>query len=227
MKEDVRAPVEPGEGSHVSSDNAQGIDVSHYQGAVSWAEVHQARIEFAFAKATDGLTWVDPQFAANWQGMKAAGILRGAYHYFEPADDAAQQAEFFLATVQPAAGDLPPALDVEKAGSTSTALWQGVETWLEAVAAATELQPFLYVDPTFARENEIPAAFAAYPLWIAEYGVAQPALPAGWTAWQIWQHSESGTVAGVNGAVDLDVADGPIAKLLALTRADLQSPEGS
>lgn len=203
----------------MSNGNAQGIDVSHYQGTVSWAEVRQAGIEFAFAKATDGLTWVDPQFATNWPGMKAAGLLRGAYHFFEPADDAAEQAEFFLATVQPAAGDLPPALDVEKAGSSGTALWQGVETWLTTVAAATGLLPFLYVDPTFASENEIPAALAAYPLWIANYGVAQPTLPAGWTAWQIWQRSESGSVAGVSGTVDLDVADGSIANLLALTRA--------
>ena len=203
----------------MSDGNAQGIDVSHYQGTVSWAEVRQAGIEFAFAKATDGLTWVDPQFAANWPGMQAAGILRGAYHFFEPADDASQQAQFFLSTVQLAAGDLPPALDVEKAASSSTALWQGVETWLQDVAAATGLQPFLYVAPTFARDKGIPEALAAYPLWIAEYGVTQPALPTGWTAWQIWQHSESGSVAGVTGTVDLDVASGPIASLLALTHA--------
>src|SRR4029079_17398182 len=139
------------------------------------------------------------------------------YHYFEPADDAVQQADLFLETVQLATGDLPPALDGEKAGTSAIALWQGVETWLETVAAATGLQPFLYVDPTFAIDNEIPATLAAYPLWIADYGVAQPPLPAGWAAWQLWQHSESGTVAGVTGAVDLDLADGPIAKLLALT----------
>ena len=202
----------------MSNGNAQGIDVSHYQGSVSWAEVRQAGIEFAVAKATDGLTWEDPQFAINWPAMKAAGILRGAYHFFEPADDATEQAEFFLKTVQLATGDLPPALDVEKAASSSTALWEGVETWLQTVAAATGLQPFLYIDPTFANEYKAPASLAAYPLWLADYA-AQPTLPAGWTTWQIWQHSESGTVAGVTGSVDLDVANGPLATLLALTRA--------
>jgi lysozyme len=200
-----------------SSSNAQGIDVSHYQGTVAWAEVRQAGIEFAFAKATDGLTWVDPQFAVHWPGMKAAAVLRGAYHYFEPADDAAGQAEFFLSTVQLAAGDLPPALDVEKAGTSSTALWEGVETWLQTVAAATGLTPFLYMDPTFASEYQAPESLAAYPLWIAQYGVAQPTLPAGWSAWQIWQHTETGTVSGVTGNVDLDLFDGTVAELLALT----------
>ncbi|HXO21200.1 MAG TPA: GH25 family lysozyme [Thermoanaerobaculia bacterium] len=203
----------------MSNGNAQGIDVSHYQGTVNWPEVRQAGIEFAFAKATDGLTWTDPQFADNRPAMKAAGLLRGAYHFFEPADDAAQQAQFFLQTVQLAAGDLPPALDVETAASSAMALWEGVETWLQTVAAATGVQPFLYVDPTFADEYEIPASLAAYPLWIAEYDVAQPTLPEGWSTWLIWQQSESGTVSGVTGTVDLDVLNGPIAKLVALTLA--------
>jgi lysozyme len=201
----------------MSNGNAQGIDVSHYQGTVSWPEVRQAGIEFAFAKATDGLTWTDPQFAVNWPGMKAASVLRGAYHFFEPADDAAAQAQFFLQTVQLAAGDLPPALDVETAGSNGTVPWEGVETWLQTVAAATGRQPFLYVDPTFADEYDAPASLAAYPLWIADYDVAQPTLPEGWSQWLIWQQTESGTVSGVNGTVDLDLLDGPLAKLQALT----------
>lgn len=203
----------------MSNGNATGIDVSHFQGTVDWATVRQAGVQFAFAKATDGLTWIDPQFAVNWPGMKAAGILRGAYHFFEPADDGAEQAEFFLQTVQLAAGDLPPALDVETAGASNSALWSGVETWLQTVAAATGVQPFLYLDPTFANENHAPASLAAYPLWIADYGVAQPTLPLGWSDWLIWQHSQSGTVSGVTGSVDLDLLNGSIAKLLALTVA--------
>jgi lysozyme len=201
----------------MSDGNAQGIDVSHYQGIVNWPQVGQAGIEFAFAKATDGLTWTDPQFGVNWQGMKAAGILRGAYHFFEPTDDAAGQAQFFLQTVKLAAGDLPPALDVETAGSSPAALWEGVETWLQTVAAATGVQPFLYMDPAFANANLAPTSLAAYPLWIADYGVAEPTLPTGWSNWLLWQHSQSGTVPGIAGSVDLDQLDGPIAKLVALT----------
>jgi lysozyme len=200
----------------MSNGSAMGIDVSHFQGTVNWAAVRQAGVAFAFAKATDGLTWVDPQFAANWPAMSAAGVLRGAYHFFEPGDDAAGQADFFLQTVQPAAGDLPPALDVETLGGSSASLWEGVETWLQTVAAAIGAQPFLYVSPDFADGNQAPASLAAYPLWVAEYGVAEPALPTGWSNWLIWQRSETGTVAGISGSVDLDLLNGPLAKLAAL-----------
>lgn len=202
----------------MAATNAQGIDVSHFQGTVSWTQVKQAGILFAFAKATDGVTYVDPQFATNWAAIKEAGLLRGAYHFFEPADDAVQQAEFFLSTVQIETGDLPPVLDVEKIGSSSEALWQGVQTWLEQVEAGTGVQPILYMSPGFANEYGAPSSLAAYPLWIAEYGVDQPALPDGWTSWLIWQYSETGSVTGVVGNVDRDKLNGPVTELLALVK---------
>jgi GH25 family lysozyme M1 (1,4-beta-N-acetylmuramidase) len=46
--------------------------------------------------------------------------------------------------------------------------------------------------------------------------VRRRSLPAGWSTWTIWQHSESGVVQGVATAVDLDLLDGPIANLAAL-----------
>jgi lysozyme len=197
----------------------QGIDVSHYQGTVNWPQVRAAGVQFAFAKATEGVTWTDPEFAANWAGMKAAGILRGAYHFFEPNDDAGQQAQLFLATVQLESGDLPPVLDVETAAATSEELWQGVQTWLDRVQAATGLPPILYLSPGFADENNAPVSLITYPLWVAEYGVAEPRLPQGWSHWLLWQSSQTGTIDGVAGSVDLDQVNGSLATLQALTKS--------
>jgi lysozyme len=72
------------------------------------------------------------------------------------------------------------------------------------------------MDPTFAEENQAPASLAAYPLWIADYGVAAPTLPNGWSTWLLWQYSESGAVQGIDSPVDLDLVNGPIANLAAL-----------
>ena len=44
-----------------------GPDVSHYQGAVNWPAIKSAGVGFAIAKATEGTTYVDTQFKANWQ----------------------------------------------------------------------------------------------------------------------------------------------------------------
>ena len=200
----------------MSNGDVHGIDVSHYQGTVDWQQVKAAGNQFAFAKATEGVTLLDPELATNWAGMKAAGLLRGAYHFFEPGDDAGQQATFFLGTVQFERGDLPPVLDVETAPAAGEDLWRGVQTWLEQVETATGMRPILYLNKSFANENGAPASLAAYPLWLAQYEVELPTLPTGWTTWLLWQYSQSGTVAGVTGSVDLDQLNGPLSGLSAL-----------
>ena len=47
------------------AEKARGIDVSHDQGDVNWAEVRAAGMAFAFMKATEGETFVDPKFETN------------------------------------------------------------------------------------------------------------------------------------------------------------------
>jgi GH25 family lysozyme M1 (1,4-beta-N-acetylmuramidase) len=48
------------------------------------------------------------------------------------------------------------------------------------------------------------ALFKADPLWIASYGVSVPSIPSAWSNLTFWQYSDSGTVAGIGGPVDLD-----------------------
>jgi lysozyme len=202
----------------------QGIDVSHFQGVVDWQQVAKAGMSFAFAKATEGITYVDPQFATNWAGIKAAGLVRGAYHFFEANDDATAQAQHFLATVQLVPGDLPPVLDIETtAGVSDPQVWSGVATWLQIVEQATGRQPIIYTAPGFWNSQAPNLTLTRYPLWLADYA-AQAVLPHGWTSWLFWQHSQSGSVAGVTGAVDLDLFSGTLQQLQELAITGSPSP---
>lgn len=189
----------------------QGIDVSHYQGTIDWQQVAQAGIRFVFVKATQGITVVDPQFQTNWQGAKAAGLLRGAYHFFEPDDDPGLQVQNLLAALGGDPGELPPALDVETHGDAVQIL-AGVQSWIALVEAALGRTVILYTSPGFWKTLGAPG-LPGQPLWIAEYGVSAPKLPAGWTDWTFWQSSQSGTVAGIQGAVDLDEFQGTLEDL--------------
>ncbi len=182
----------------------EGIDVSHYQGDVDWAQVKAAGKVFAFAKATQGATDVDPMFATNWPAMKQAGLVRGAYHFFQPDEDATAQAEHFIATVKLETGDLPPVIDIEVSeGQTTQNIDAGVKTWLERVAAAYGVQPIIYSDLSFLQQH-LASGFSDYPLWIADYSQDPPEPSGGWQKWTFWQYSQSGTVAGIDGDVDLD-----------------------
>ena len=151
------------------------------------------------------------------EGIRAAGLVRGAYHFFEPNDDPTQQATHFLSTVQPAPGDLPPVLDVETTGEVSDSeLWSGVAAWLELVERATGYSPILYTAPGFWDSHAPDLSLTRYPLWLADYA-DQPTLPDGWTSWLFWQYSQSGSCPGVTGAVDLDVFSGTLEQLQQFT----------
>lgn len=195
-----------------------GIDVSHFQGHVDWQAVKAAGCVFAFAKATEGTNVTDPFFAANWVGMKAAGLMRGAYHFYRAAEPAAQQAAHFLSTVQFEPGDLPPVLDIEvNDGVTGPPLVGGVQTWLDAVEPVAGATPVIYTDTPFwnAHFNN---QFGSYPLWVAHYTAAPvpSPLPVGWSVWTFWQYSQSLHVNGVNGTADHDYFNGPLTQLQAL-----------
>ncbi len=77
-----------------------------------------------------------------------------------------------------------------------------IATWLETVEAALHCKPVVYTDPWFWREH-VGADLSAFPLWLACYA-PQPDVPAGWHGWTFWQHSESGSVDGIAGPVDLN-----------------------
>jgi len=195
-----------------------GIDVSHYQGKVNWSDVKTAGCSFAFAKATESTSIVDPEFAANWNGMKSAGLVRGAYHFFRPEQDAIAQANHFLQVVQLEPGDLPPVIDIElNDGVTGGALVAGVGNWIDTVAQATGMTPLIYTATYFWNEY-MNDGFGKFPLWIAHYAAAPQPLPHGWANWTFWQYSQSLSVPGVSGMADHNYFNGTQSDLQALTK---------
>ncbi len=195
----------------VSADGMlEGIDVSHFQGEIEWASVAGDGVIFAFAKASEGETVTDPAFAANWQAMKAAGLVRGAYHFYISGDDPAAQLANFAASVTLESGDLPPMVDIETNGHSTQAAEDRIadlHRFLELVTAHFGVRPIIYTGPTFWRAS-FDDSFSDYHLWTAEYEVPTPAMETGWTDWTIWQHTEGGTVAGVSKPVDLNKFNG-------------------
>jgi lysozyme len=191
---------------------AQGIDVSKDQGAVAWPSVVAAGYAFTFIKATDGQDYVDPMFAQNWAGAEAAGLLRGAYHFFRAEDDPGIQAEWFWKTVG-GTSELPLVVDVEQTmGQPASVVISNLTSFLDSLQQWTGRQPMIYTAPGF-WSGLGTSGFGGYPLWVAEYGVPEPTLPSGWTFWDFWQHSESGQVPGIQGDVDLNVFSGALSAL--------------
>ena len=197
-----------------------GIDISHYQGKIDWELLTHNReakfpIHFIFLKATEGGDHGDDTFTQNFGQARKYGFIRGAYHYFIPKTDARKQADFFIRTVQLAKGDLPPVLDVETTGKQSPQeLKTAVKTWLDRVEAHYGVKPILYTSYKFKKRYLSDSIFNAYPYWIAHYYVDSVRYEG---KWHFWQHTDVGTVPGIEEEVDLNVFNGTMEELLELT----------
>lgn len=197
-----------------------GIDVSHYQGNIDW-EVLQANkdtdfsLHFVFMKATEGGDHGDDTFKSNFKKARDYGFIRGAYHFFTPRTDALKQADFFIRTVKLKSGDLPPVLDVEVSGNKSKReLQKSIKRWLDRVEAHYGVKPILYTSYKFKTRYLNDSAFNEYPYWIAHYYVDSVKYEG---KWHFWQHTDIGTVPGINHDVDLNVFNGSLDELKELT----------
>ncbi len=197
----------------------RGIDVSSHQEYIFWPSVQQmhvrdAKLQFVFIKATEGLKDVDKQFKYNWQAAKQAGLVRGAYHYFLATKSGKDQAKNFINTVKIEPGDLPPVLDVEQLyGINQAVMRKGVLDWLQTVEAAYKIRPIIYSSSDF-YINYLGKDLADYPLWVAHYlNNNKPTIKRDWV---FWQHSEAGKVNGITTKVDFNVFGGDSTQFAAL-----------
>jgi lysozyme len=216
----VPKPTVPGDPPPPPGGPTEGIDVSHWQGAIDWPTVASAGKHFVFMKATESTDFVDPTYVTNRDGARTAGLFVGAYHYADPdvtPGDGAAEADHFLAIAPLSSGDLIPVLDLEETGGlTATQLQGWVRDYLGRIYERTGVRGMIYMSPAFWRNKMADTHWFAdngyHVLWIAHWTTAgTPDLPAnawGGNGWTFWQYTSSGSVAGISGRVDLDRFNG-------------------
>lgn len=190
----------------------EGIDVSHWQGAIDWSRVRAAGKTFAVIKATEGVSFLDDRYAQNKAGALGQGMKVGAYHFARPGNDPVREADWFVDHMGLQHGMLIPALDIEVTGGLGpTALTNWTKAWLARVTQRIGAKPMIYTSPAFWRNNLNDSRWFAdngySVLWVAHWNTTNPSLPGsnwGGKSWTFWQYSSDGTVPGISGRVDLD-----------------------
>jgi len=195
----------------------QGIDVARYQGDIDWQRVRASGQHFAFIKATEGRDYLDPNFRRNWEGARAAGLPRAAYHFMTWCSSAEDQAAWFRQNVPNDPSALPPVLDLEWNNHSSCRVHpprgevlRRVETMLAAMEAHTGRVPIIYTDMNFYNDN-LRGVNVANPLWLRSTA-AEPHERYQRHDWTFWQYTQTGTVPGIRGEVDRNVFYGTMAE---------------
>jgi GH25 family lysozyme M1 (1,4-beta-N-acetylmuramidase) len=221
-----------------------GIDVSRWQGTIDWIAVKNSGVKFAFAKATEGVDFVDIRYHANMQGARAAGVYIGPYHFcrldsfatnpLDPINEANDFIEAILPYYQ-TGQHLPPVADVEAFppfGSNAeakafTSNW--VQKFSDTVYNALGVRPIVYQSLSKANTYYTPEVASSHELWLAwwKHSTASPPQPSDtplWGDWQFWQWTDSWSVPGVAGPVDGDVYDGTMSQLKSLLLGNKGTP---
>lgn len=186
-----------------------GIDVSQYQGAVSWTSVKNSGIQFALLRtgkdSAQTTPQTDPTFLSNYTGATAAGLKVGAYHHSDALteQEAVAEANYCLSILGGRKLDYPVFMDVEQPEQAALAADR-----ISAVAAAfcrtiegAGYRAGVYSYADLLGSKLTGSALNSYEKWVAHVGVSEPRYSG---SYGIWQYSHTGTAAGIAGAVDLD-----------------------
>ena len=203
-----------------------GIDVSEHQGEIDWKAVADDGIDFAIIRAgyrgySEGGLFVDDYFYDNMDGALAEGLDVGVYFFSQAisAEEAVAEADFLvdemLSHYSADSFTLPVFYDWESI-TTDNARTDGLggEVITEcALAFCARLQERGYTPGVYAYRN---LGYFSYDLprmthltwWIA----ALNDYPDFYYSHDFWQHSITGSVAGIDGDVDRNMMFTPVEK---------------
>lgn len=184
-----------------------GIDISKWQGKIDFRRVKEAGIRVVYIKATQGTSYVDPDFERNYRDAEKEGLAIGFYHYVtaRTTAEARNEARFFASHIKGKTQHAKPAMDFEDFGDlTRTEIREIAIQFLITLEQETHHEPVIYSDASNASHKFADDRLRKYPLWIADYGVDRPDMENIWHYWSGWQYTDRGRIDGISGDVDED-----------------------
>jgi GH25 family lysozyme M1 (1,4-beta-N-acetylmuramidase) len=171
---------------------------------------------FAFVKATEGTTYINPVQRQQAAHARARGLVVGFYHFLWPGKIEAQAA-YFVDCCASVPGDLL-ACDWETTESGTAASGAEKDAFLKAVRRLRpDHQVLLYCNRDFWL-NQDTTSYCADGLWISDPD-SPPGHPAVSHPWLIHQYSAAG-------GIDRDIADfSSEAAMRTWARARLATPK--
>lgn len=188
----------------------KGIDVSTWQGQIDW-EKAKTDIDFAIVRIGFGTGTRDNMAKRNIQELNRLGIPYGVYYfsYAYTEEMARKEAKNTIAYLKEFGAEpfYPVYFDWE-GDSRDYAKKQGVTVSNDllrkmTVAFCEEIKaagyyPGIYTNPSYIKNYYGTEIFKTYDLWLAHWAT-KPAYDA-----NVWQYSDQGKVAGINGRVDMN-----------------------
>ena len=200
---------------YAKSAHLTGVDVSEHQEKIDWAAVRAAGVDFAILRIgyrgyTEGSIQEDAYFEQNLAGAIDAGLDVGVYFFSQAMDEqeAREEARFVLDKISGYQLAYPVFFDWEKIGADArsdamdlTSLTTVTDTFCSEIEAAG-YQAGLYFNQQLGYEELHLPSLQGYTFWLAEYNDT----PSFTYDFDLWQYASDGSVDGIDGDVDLNLA---------------------
>ncbi len=212
-----------------------GIDISEFQGDINWSKVKKDGISFAFIRCggrgyTKGTCYEDKKFAQNVKNAKKAGVKVGVYFFSQAitVEEAIEEASLTIAMCKGYGIDLPVVMDWETGSGYRTQPLKGEAFANVLDAFCTLIAKNGYTPAVYLCSDDInnrlgkyqSRILGVYKLWYAypyscywpasksyksNYYQAGDTIPPRSYAFEYWQYSWHGKVAGIGTEVDLNI----------------------
>lgn len=198
------------------SASTEGIDVSSYSDDIDWKKVKESGIDFAMIRVggrgygENGEMYTDERALEYINGAKAEGIKVGAYFFSQAisTEEAIEEADYVKTVLGDIKLDYPVAYDWEiikddDARTDNVSANQATECARAFCDRVKELgyTPILYSPSRELYFKYDLSRLADIDIWYCEYAN----VPTFYYEFSMWQYSATGTIDGIEGAVDLNV----------------------
>lgn len=199
----------------LEGDYMVGIDVSRYQYDIDWQSVADFGVEFAMIRVgfrgyESGALALDPYAQANLEGAAEAGLRVGVYFFSQAItpEEAEEEARYILDYIGDYEITMPVVFDweipyVEEPRTQDLDPRTLTDCALAFCRVVEEAgyTPMVYFNTLQARHDIYISELTDYPFWLALY---TPRMRFPYKV-EMWQYTDSGTIPGIEGPVDLDI----------------------
>ena len=192
-----------------------GIDISSNNGEVDWDKVYKTGIRCVMLRAgyrgaQNGELIEDELFIQNAKAAERAGLDVGAYFFSQAVTEmeAVEEASALLKLAEEVKTDYPLMIRLDRAGGTSRADEISKETRTQVMEAFCTTvknagyEPGVYSSLNWFKTNLDVKKASGYVVWLSSLKKDPPQVD---YYYSMWQYSNKGKIAGVNGNVSLSL----------------------
>ena len=195
-----------------------GVDVSEWQGYISadnWRKAKNSGYSFAMLRIAWGCAGngaMDKQFNNNYENATKAGMPFGVYiySYADDENEARQEADYAISLLNGRSLKMPICIDLEDSRISYLSKTQQSKN---AIAFCEEVKKAGYTPMIYANQNWLNnhldySMIKNYKIWYAQYPYFwnSSSKPSYNNHIDIWQYSDTGSVPGLSGSIDMNKA---------------------